>query len=198
MQPGNAGGANWGGMAFDPKRQLALVNTMNLPFLVALIPRARGRDEATSDAYQGWEFARQDGTPYAMRRTPFLSSLGVPCVKPAWGNLTAVDMERGTIKWQIPLGVTPGIHLNLGMVNLGGPILTASGLVFVAATLDDHLRAFDTTNGKLLWDVRLPAGGQATPMTYSVHGRQFLVIAAGGYKSESTRGDYVIAYALPD
>jgi quinoprotein glucose dehydrogenase len=197
MQPGNAGGANWGGMAFDPKRQLALVNTMNMPFLVALIPRAKGREERASDEYKGWEFARQEGTPYGMRRRLFLSSLGAPCVKPTWGSLTAVDMEHGTIKWQIPLGVTPGIPLNLGMVNLGGPIVTASGLVFIAATLDDHLRAFDSTSGKRLWDVKLPAGGQATPMTYAINGRQYLVIAAGGYKDESPRGDYVIAYALP-
>lgn len=197
MQPGNAGGANWGGMAFDPKRQLALVNTMNLPFVVALIPRAKAHEENTSGAYEGWEFARQEGTPYGMRRTPFLSGLGAPCVKPTWGNLTAVDMAHGTIKWQVPLGVTPGIHMNLGMVNLGGPTVTASGLVFIAATLDDHLRAFDSTSGKLLWDVKLPAGGQATPMTYAINGRQYLVIAAGGYKDESTRGDYVIAYALP-
>ncbi len=138
------------------------------------------------------------GTLYGMRRTPFWSALGVPCVKPAWGTLTGVDMQHGTIKWQIPLGDTPYmLHFNVGMPGLGGPIVTASGLVFVAASFDDRLRAFDTDTGKLLWDVKLPAGGQATPMTYSVNGRQYLVIAAGGYKDTSTRGDYVVAYALP-
>ncbi|HET7176587.1 MAG TPA: PQQ-binding-like beta-propeller repeat protein, partial [Gammaproteobacteria bacterium] len=99
--------------------------------------------------------------------------------------------------WQIPLGDTPFIHMNLGMPNLGGPMVTAGGLVFIAASLDDRLRAFDTETGKLLWEVKLPAGGQATPMTYSIDGRQYLVIAAGGYKDASTRGDYVVAYALP-
>ena len=198
MQPGNAGGVSWGGIAFDPQRQLAVMTAMaNMPWIVALIPRAEARAEIASGKYQGYEFGRQEGTPYVMRRKLFQSSLGVPCVKPPWGTLTAVDMEHATIKWQIPLGVTPYIHMNLGMPPLGGPIVTGGGLVFVAASLDDHLRAFDTDSGKPLWDVKLPAGGQATPMTYAIAGRQYLVIAAGGYKDVSTRGDYLIAYALP-
>jgi len=198
MQPGNAGGSNWGGIAFDPKRQLAIADTMNLPFIVTLIPRASLHEQAMSETYKNYEFARQEGTPYGMRRTAFKSDLGIPCVKPPWGVLTAVDMEHGTIKWQIPLGDAPYVHMNVGMPGLGGPIATASGLIFIGASLDDHFRAFDTNSGKLLWEVKLPAGGQATPMTYSVGGRQYLVIAAGGYKGDSTRGDYVVAYALPD
>jgi len=197
MQPGNAGGANWGGIAFDARRQLAVVNTMNLPFIVALIPRAELRAQMESGKYEGFEFARQEGTPYGMRREIFQSGLGIPCVKPPWGVLTAVDMQHGTIRWQVPLGDTPFIHFNLGMPGLGGPIVTASGLVFIAASLDDRLRAFATDSGKSLWEAKLPAGGQATPMTYSIRGRQYLVIAAGGYKGLSTRGDYVVAYALP-
>jgi quinoprotein glucose dehydrogenase len=198
MQPGNAGGMNWGGVAFDAKRQIAIANSMNLPFIVALIPRAQVREEATSGNFPGFEFARQEGTPFGMRRRTFMSSLGVPCVKPPWGTLTAVDMEHGTIKWQIPLGDTPFIHRNLGMPGLGGPIVSAGGLVFIAASFDDRFRAFDTDSGKLLWEVKLPAGGQATPMMYSVGGRQYVVIAAGGYKGDSTRGDYVVAYSLPN
>jgi quinoprotein glucose dehydrogenase len=197
MQPGNAGGANWGGIAFDPQRQLAIANTINLPFVVTLIPRAELREQRESDNYKGWEFARQEGTPYGMRRTPFRSSLGIPCVKPPWGMLSAVDMEHGTIKWQIPLGDTPYVHMNVGMPGIGGPIVTAGGLIFIGASLDDRFRAFDTDTGKLLWEVKLPAGGQATPMTYSIAGRQYVVIAAGGYKGDTTRGDYLIAYALP-
>jgi quinoprotein glucose dehydrogenase len=108
-----------------------------------------------------------------------------------------VDMVHGTIKWQVPLGNTPLLHLNLGMPGLGGPIVTQSGLVFIAAALDDQIRAFDIDTGKVLWHAKLPAGGQATPMTYSIAGRQYVVIAAGGYKDNSTRGDYVIAYSLP-
>jgi quinoprotein glucose dehydrogenase len=197
MQPGNAGGSNWGGVAFDPKRQLAIANTMNLPFVVALVPRAELQAQKASGKFPDFEFARQEGTPFGMRRSAFKSALGIPCVKPPWGVLTAVDMQHGTIKWQIPLGQTPFIPVHLGMPGLGGPIATAGGLVFIAASLDDRLRAFDTDSGQMLWEVKLPAGGQATPMTYAVGGRQYLVIAAGGYKGDSTRGDYLIAYALP-
>jgi quinoprotein glucose dehydrogenase len=198
MQPGNAGGSNWGGIAFDPQRQLAIANTMNLPFVVALIPRAELAAQRDSEEYKGFEFARQTGTPYGMRRKSFVSSLGIPCVKPPWGTLTAVDMERGVIKWQIPLGDSPMIHINLGMPGIGGPIVTAGGVIFISAVMkDDRLRAFDTETGKLLWAADLPAGGQATPMTYAIGGRQYVVIAAGGYKGDSKRGDYVVAYALP-
>lgn len=198
MQPGNAGGSNWGGIAFDPQRQLAIANTMNLPFVVSLVPRADFQQQSGRAEYKDFEFARQRGTPYGMRRTDFKSALGIPCVKPPWGLLTAVDMAKGTIRWQIPLGDTPWIPMNLGMPSLGGPVVTASGLIFIAATLDDRLRAFDIESGKRLWEVKLPAGGQATPMTYAINGRQYLVIAAGGYKEDSTRGDAVVAYALPE
>jgi quinoprotein glucose dehydrogenase len=95
------------------------------------------------------------------------------------------------------LGDAPFVHVNLGLPGIGGPIVTGGGLIFIAASLDDRLRAFDTDSGKLLWEVKLPAGGQATPMTYALGDRQYLVIAAGGYKGDSTRGDYVVAYALP-
>jgi quinoprotein glucose dehydrogenase len=197
MQPGDAGGSNWGGIAFDPQRQLAIANTMNLPFVLALIPRAEFDGMSADDSYAGFEFARQLGTPYGMRRAAFKSGLGIPCVKPPWGLLTAVDMQHGTIKWQVPLGDAPFLHVTLGLPGLGGPIATGGGLIFIAASLDDRLRAFDTDSGRLLWEVKLPAGGQATPMTYALRGRQYLVVAAGGYKGESTRGDYVVAYALP-
>ncbi len=197
MHPGNAGGANWGGIAFDPQRQLALANTVNLPFVVALVPREQFAAQRADPRYAGFEFAEQRGTPYGMRRKPFVSALGIPCVKPPWGLLTAVDMSRGSIRWQVPLGQAPYVGITLGMPGFGGPIVTASGLVFIAASLDDRVRAFATDTGKLLWEDKLPAGGQATPMTYAVGGRQYLVIAAGGYKGASTRGDYLVAYALP-
>ena len=196
--PGFAGGSNWGGIAFDPGRQLVIANTMNLPWLMALVPRKEMAAQMRDPQYRDWEFGRMAGTPYAMRRRAFLSGLGIPCVKPPWGTLAAVDMVHGTIKWQVPLGESPLVHLNLGMPGLGGPIITASGLVFIGASLDDRLRAFDINTGKVLWQAKLPAGGQATPMTYSIGRRQYVVIAAGGYKDASTRGDYLIAYALPE
>ena len=197
MRPGNAGGSNWGGIAFDAQRQLAIANTVDLPFIVALVPRDRMQEEMNDPRLEDFDFAEQRGTPYGLRRTPFVSGLGIPCVKPPWGALTAVDMGTGEIAWQVPLGDLPVIGLNVGMPNLGGPIVTASGLVFIAASIDDRLRAFSTEDGSLLWEVKLPAGGQATPMTYSIDSRQFIVITAGGYKDETTRGDYIVAYSLP-
>jgi quinoprotein glucose dehydrogenase len=198
MRPGNAGGFNWGGIAFDPEHQLAVGNSMDLPFLVDLMPTGERHTQAMSGKYDDWEFARMTGTPYGMRREVMKSPLGIPCIRPPWSTLAAVDMVHGTIKWQIPLGDTPLIHMNVGVPAIGGPMVTAGGLVFIGATLtDQRFRAFDIKDGKLLWEVKLPAGGQATPMSYSINGRQYVVIAAGGYKGDSKRGDYVVAYALP-
>lgn len=197
-QPGSAGGVEWGGIAFDPVHQLAVVNTMNLPWEYALIPRDQLKAEADSGKYDGWEFARMTGTPYGMRRRVLLSPLDIPCVRPPWGELAAVDMQTGAIKWQVPLGNAVLNHWNLGVPNIGGPIVTAGGVIFIAATMDSDIRAFDLETGKILWQYKLPAGGQATPMTYSVNGRQYVVIAAGGHGDGfGKRGDYVIAFALP-
>jgi quinoprotein glucose dehydrogenase len=197
MQPGNAGGSNWGGIAFDPERQVVIANAMELPWVMALVPREEMRAQMNDPRYEGYEFAEQRGTPYGMRRSAFVSGLGIPCVSPPWGTLSAVDMRRGAIAWRVPLGDLPFVRFNIGMPNLGGPIVTASGLVFIAATFDDRLRAFDIADGAELWEAKLPAGGQSTPMTYSIDERQFIVIAAGGYKGDSTRGDSLVAYALP-
>ncbi|MDE2196525.1 MAG: pyrroloquinoline quinone-dependent dehydrogenase [Gammaproteobacteria bacterium] len=197
-QPGYAGGAEWGGLAFDPLHQIAVINTNDFPMLVALVPRDQLRAEADSSQYDGWDFSEQSGTPYGMRRKVFVSPLKIPCVKPPWGQLAAVDMVRGTIKWQVPLGNAVLNHFNLGVPNMGGPVITAGGLVFIAASMDDDIRALDINTGKVLWQYKLPAGGQATPMTYSINGKQYLVIAAGGHGPGGTkRGDYVIAFALP-
>jgi quinoprotein glucose dehydrogenase len=132
-----------------------------------------------------------------------MSPFGLPCTPPPWGTLAAVDLKRNTIRWQVLLGSTrdkvPWLvpSATLGMPNLGGPVLTAGGIAFIAATMDNYLRAFDVETGRELWKGRLPAGGQATPMTYQVDGRQFVVIAAGGHGGlGTTRGDYVVAFAL--
>ncbi|HKT31049.1 MAG TPA: pyrroloquinoline quinone-dependent dehydrogenase [Gammaproteobacteria bacterium] len=196
-QPGNAGGSEWGSIAFDPVHQLAVVNTMNLPWVDALIPRNQLEAQEDSGKYDGWEFARMTGTPYGMRRSVFLSPLHIPCVKPPWGQLAAVDMQTGQIKWQVPLGNVLKFW-NVGVPNIGGPIVTAGGLIFIAATVDQDIRAFDLQTGKVLWHYKLPAGGQATPMTYAINGRQYVVIAAGGHGDGfGKRGDYVVAFALP-
>lgn len=196
--PGYGGGVDWGGLAFDPVHQIAVVNTNDIAMLVALVPRDQYEAQGDSKQYEGWGFSPMHGAPYAMRRKTWTSSLGTPCVKPPWGELSAVDMRTGKRLWQVPLGNAVANHWNLGMPGMGGPIVTASGLIFVAATMDDDIRAFDEHSGKLLWQYHLPAGGQATPMTYAINGRQYLVIVAGGHGALGTkRGDYVIAFALP-
>jgi quinoprotein glucose dehydrogenase len=148
--------------------------------------------------------APQTGTPFGLRREIFLSSLGLPCTKPPWGKVVAIDLASGEILWERPHGTVadllPGIslHWELGVPGIGGPLVTASGLVFIAGALDDYLRAYDLADGQELWRGRLPAGGQATPMSYRADGRQYIVIAAGGHeRSGSTQGDAVVAFALP-
>ncbi len=198
--PSNVGGVNWGSAAYDPQRHLLYVDTNRLPIFVKLIPRAdldAARKNATdSDRLHG-EFARQTGAPYAMFRTPLLSPSGLPCNTPPWGTVAAVDLYEGKKVWDVPLGsFLPG--MNTGTITLGGPMVTAGGIVFTAAAMDGFLRAFDSETGKEIWKYQLPAGGQATPMTYTLSGTQYVVIAAGGHGKLGTKqGDYVIAFTLP-
>jgi quinoprotein glucose dehydrogenase len=198
--PSNVGGVNWGSAAYDAQRHLLFVDTNRLPIFVKLIPRdelAEARKNASDlDRLHG-EFARQTGAPFAMFRTPLLAPSGLPCNAPPWGTVAAVDLFEGRKVWDVPLGsFIPG--MNTGTVTLGGPMATAGGLVFTAATMDNALRAFDSETGKELWKYDLPAGGQATPMTYTLKGKQYLVIAAGGHGKLGTKqGDYVIAFTLP-
>lgn len=202
MYPGNAGGSNWGGVAVDVGRQLLVANVSNVPFAVRLVPR--DEVEAERRAHPEDELGPQRGTPYAMRRFPVLSPLGLPCTPPPWGTLAAVDLARGTIAWQVPFGTVRDlapvpIPLRMGVPNLGGPVITSQGLVFIAAAMDDYLRAFDLASGEELWKGRLPAGGQATPMAYQIEGRPYVVIAAGGHARGRTRlGDALVAFTLGD
>jgi quinoprotein glucose dehydrogenase len=202
--PGYGGGINWGGVAFDAERQIAIAAVNHLPMVVKLVPRdAKDLPPELVDPILT-ESAPQLGTPYTLKRGILLSPFGIPCTAPPWGTLAAVDLQRNTLLWQVPLGSTRDLTpwfipaRAIGVPNMGGPIVTASGLIFIGATTDNYLRAFDITTGKELWKGRLPAGGQATPMTYEVAGRQYVVIAAGGHgKLGTTRGDYVVAFALP-
>ena len=203
LYPFTGGGVNWGGLAFDAGRQVAYVNTSSAMHLVTLIPAARVR--AARAAEPDVEISPQTGAPFGMRREVMRSGLGLPCNPPPWGQLHAVDMRTGRILWEVPLGTTedlaPGSQFLLrgaGAPNFGGPMTTASGLVFIGAAMDNYLRAFDGATGRQVWRGRLPAGGQATPMTYVWLGRQYVLIAAGGHsKSGTKRGDQIVAFALP-
>jgi quinoprotein glucose dehydrogenase len=205
VTPSNIGGAQWGGVAFDSERQIVVVPVNRLAALVQLIPREH-HDPSRNEA--GWEYAPMRGTPYVMRRRILLSPLGLPCTAPPFGTLVAISLLSGKTIWEVPLGTTRDlvaakiflpIKVGSGTPNLGGPIVTAGSLVFIGAAMDNYLRAFDIESGRELWKGRLPAGGQATPMTYRLpNGRQFIVIAAGGHgKMGTTRGDAVVAFALP-
>ena len=204
VMPGNTGGITWSGYAFDPLRNLLIVNTNNLPALVKLIPRSAFDDSAHQR--ESGEYGPQTGAPYGMMRRFLVSPSGLPCSAPPWGTLTGLDLLDGKIRWQVPLGSMAnfgGPHPNVpsGSINLGGAIATASGLIFVAGTADPYLRAFDVETGKELWRGILPTSGHATPMTYKVRatGKQYVVVAAGGHPklSEETLGDALVAFALP-
>jgi quinoprotein glucose dehydrogenase len=206
LMPGYVGGVNWGGVVFDEERERVIAAVNHLPMAVTLLSPQELERQARSGEYPHSEFARQAGTPYAMRREPLLSPWGLPCTAPPWGTLVSVDLRRKRIAWQVPLGSTEGFtpwfvpNRDFGMPHMGGPIATAGKLVFVGAAMDSYLRAFDIETGRELWKHKLPAGGQATPMTYRAGSdqRQYLVISAGGHGGLGTpRGDYVIAFALP-
>jgi quinoprotein glucose dehydrogenase len=197
--PGNVGGVNWGSGAYDPERHLLFVDTNRLPIFVKLIPRDQfdaARKNATDMDRLHGEFARQRGAPFAMFRTPLLSPSGLPCNAPPWGTIAAVDLFEGKKVWDVPLGSFLPSAMT-GTITLGGPMATAGGIVFTAAAMDNYLRAFDSETGKEIWRYQLPAGGQATPMTYTLGGKQYLVICAGGHGKLGTKqGDYVTALTL--
>jgi quinoprotein glucose dehydrogenase len=202
--PGNVGGLNWSGYAFDPTRSLLVANVNSLAAKVRLVPRAEFVD--FKQRKEAGEYTEQDGCPYGMFRNFLQADSNLPCCAPPWGMLTAVDLAEGKIRWQVPLGnmsaLAKGkVSLPAGSVSLGGPIVTAGGLIFIAGTIDSFIRAFDIETGKELWQAPLPASGAATPMTYqtSDQGKQFLIIAAGGHAkvSEEVQSDALVAFALP-
>ncbi|MDH3732695.1 MAG: pyrroloquinoline quinone-dependent dehydrogenase [Gemmatimonadota bacterium] len=193
MYPGYGGGINWGGLSWDPERNLLVTNLLRLGMWVRLLPR------------EGIELpGSPDALPYGMSRAVLIAPSGVPCSPPPWGTLVGIDLTDGDVSWEVPLGQVPGLaevpgSEEWGSPNLGGSAITAGGLVFIGAAMDDAIRAFDVETGNLLWKHDLPAGGNATPMTFEMNGRQYVVIAAGGHSSlGSTPGDHVVAFALPD
>ncbi|KHL26563.1 glucose dehydrogenase [Croceibacterium mercuriale] len=215
--PGYNGGTDWGGVAVDPARGIIVANYNDMPNYTTLVPREeadkRGwapRDQARGDI-GGAEGAGdpQANTPFAVDvnagwRLPFT---GMLCKQPPYGGIRAIDMRTGKTLWDRalgeartngPFGVPSMLPVRIGTPNNGGAVVTASGLVFIAAATDNLIRAIDLDTGKVLWQDVLPAGGQATPTVYEQNGRQYVVIYAGGHHfMETPVGDEVIAYALP-
>ena len=214
VYPSSFGAIDWGSVSVDPERRLMIVNSTSMPYIDTLIPRehadadrivAYDPSAKESPALLSSRFA-QAGTPFAVETLPFLSPIGIPCHQPPWGELSAVDLDTRKVVWRRPLGTTRdnaplGIPFPMGVFNIGGSVTTRGGVAFIGATIDAYLRAFDVETGRELWKARLPAGGQSNPMSYvSAHtGRQYVVIAAGGHTAMQTKkGDYVLAYALPE
>ncbi len=209
--PSNIGGAHWGGVAFDPVRQTVVVPVNTVAAFVQLIPldRLDTTEMRSNSSRLGDQYTRMHGTPFLMRRRILIGPSHLPCTKPPFGSLVAIDLESGRKLWDVPLGDLAALggagatqagasREEVGSPNLGGPLITAGGVVFVGATIDHAIRAFDIETGKLLWQGALPGGARATPMTYrAVNGRQFVVICVGG-GDEFGNGDYVIAFALAD
>jgi len=203
VYPGNFGTFNWGSVAVDPERQVMFGMPTYLAFTSRLVPRdqipPKGQDEKGSE--QGLN--RNDGAPYGVYMGPFLGPLGIPCQAPPWGYVAGADLATGKIAWKHKNGtvrdMTPlPLPFKVGVPGIGGPIVTKGGVAFLGAAVDDYIRAYDVTSGRQLWEGRLPAGGQATPMTYTVGDKQYVLIVAGGHGSVGTKpGDYVIAYTLP-
>jgi len=184
--PGFHGGATWSGASFDPETGILYVNSNNQPNIVTLVKDPKNR--------------------YGFRITgynKFLDQEGYPAIKPPWGQLSAIDLNEGKILWQSVLGEYPELTARgvpqTGTENFGGTIVTAGGLVFIGGTRDEKFHAFDKQTGELVWQTKLPAGGYATPSTYSVDGKQYVVIpASGGGKLRTPAADSIVAFALPD
>lgn len=196
VYPSYVGGSNWGGMAVARESGIAVVPINRMPVWVRLIPRDEFEGESRSGLRA--QFTPQHGTPYGMARSILFAPSGVPCSPPPWGLLHGVDLTSGDILWSVPIGRWGDLDPSFGSAILGGPMVTAGGLVFMAGTMDDTMRALDIETGEVLWSAKLPAGGNAVPMSYvGRDGRQYIVIAAGGHGNlGTTPGDYVVAFAF--
>ena len=215
--PAFDGTSDWYGPTIDPQRKLMFINTTFMPFKLQMIPYGKALEEGLFKPWKGWsepypqpKFNNnpEHGTPYSIVVDAWLNALNIPCVRPPWGKMQAIDLNTHKIVWQRPLGTTRdmgpfGLRLPLGLptgvFSMGGSVATRSGLLFIGATTDQYMRAIDAKNGAILWQSHLPAGGNATPLTYlGKDGRQYVIIAAGGHGGiRSRNGDEIVAFALP-
>lgn len=203
--PGNIGMFEWGGVAIDPERQIMVGNLNYMPFVSKLLPRGpQNPSYATPQHPPGPEGGLQPmlGTPYGVAHGPLFSPIGLPCFRPPWGAVVAVDLRTMKTAWQVRNGTIRDsaplpIPLRLGVPSIGGPLITRGRVMFLTSTLDQYIRAYAVDSGKLLWEDRLGAGGQSTPMTYGAGGRQYVLTADGGHGPLGTKhGDLVTAYTL--
>ncbi|WP_353619168.1 PQQ-binding-like beta-propeller repeat protein, partial [Paracidovorax cattleyae] len=208
IYPGNFGVFNWGGIAVDPQRQVAFTTPTYLAFVSKLVPR---KDDTSLLVQEGGPpkgslpaLNENFGAPFAASMKPFTSPIGLPCQAPPWGYVAGVDLRTGEVAWKHRNGTVRDLSplplpFRMGVPGIGGPMLTGGGVAFYSGALDNYVRAYDLNGGRILWQDRLPAGGQATPMSYTGEdGRQYVVVVAGGHGSTGTKpGDSVRAYALP-
>ncbi|MEA5666167.1 membrane-bound PQQ-dependent dehydrogenase, glucose/quinate/shikimate family [Stenotrophomonas sp. MH1] len=201
IYPGNFGTFNWGSVAVDPRRQVMFGMPTYLAFVSRLVPKHETSGRQMNKGEHGLN--ENKGADYAVEMTPFMSPIGVPCQVPPWGTVAAADLRTGTVAYQYRNGTIQDLSpiplpVRIGVPGIGGPMLTATGVAFLSAATDDNFRAYDLATGKVLWNVRIPAGGQATPMTYlDSQGEQVVLLVAGGHGSIGTKaGDYVLAYKL--
>jgi quinoprotein glucose dehydrogenase len=208
---GNHGGINWGGVSVDIERGILIMNSNRLPYTEQLYTREKIDELGVRSRFQGESdvegFMPQVGSDYGARKEPWMSVLNTPCIAPPWGYISGTDLRTQEIIWRRPLGtgydagpmgIRSYVKLEMGTPNNSGSVTTGGGLTFIGAALDQFLRGFDTETGALLWEVRLPAGAQANPMSYEIDGRQYVVAAVGGHdRMETQLGDRVIAWALP-
>lgn len=202
VYPSILGVFDWGGVAVDPVRQIMIGTPVHFAYVFQLLPRPSPHANVVSKGKKE-HFNENYGAPYAISMQPFVSPFSVPCQQPPWGSIAGANLRTGKIAWQHRNGTTRDrgsvpIPFEMGVPGFGGPLITGGGVVFYSGALDDYIRAYGETTGQQLWQARLPAGGQATPMTYSVDGKQYIVVLAGGHGSAHTPlGDSVVAYSLP-
>lgn len=213
--PGYFGGSNWGSVSYDPDRNILIGTSVNVPNRMRLIPSGDPAAEPFLEVNdRGLPIigpsigAPQRGTPFVQDGGPWMSPLGIPCTRPPFGNMTAIDMETQQVLWERPIGtarnggpfgIKLGIDIEMGMPLNGGSLVTGSGLVFFAGSQDGYIRALSTETGEELWRDSMPTGATATPMSYigAESGDQFVAVTAGGTFQTKETGDYIIAYRLP-